>query len=217
MSLEELDSIEQYVDVIHRVGLKVGVIDTDTFCLANCFEYNYPIADALIATANIGANSTQVIVTYEGEYLYSREFYLGGQMISNKIAEDLGIDFENTKSLKISASGGDQAIADKIRNSVAEINSQINQEIGQTIDFFVQNEAHPNLSQLKYVYLSGGGSLSLDLAPSLSSQLQAPVQIINPFNRINTTPSGIDMEYLLSNGAIYGIANSLGLRREDDN
>ncbi|SME93223.1 type IV pilus assembly protein PilM [Pseudobacteriovorax antillogorgiicola] len=211
-----IDIIEQYVDVIHKAGMKVGVIDTDTFCLANSFEFNYPIAESLVAIANVGANSTQVVLTYEGEYLYSREFYLGGNLITKKISEDLAIDFENAEGLKISASGGDQAIADKIRASVRDINDQINSEINQTVEFFVQHENIPNLSEVKYIFLSGGAAMSLDLAPSLSSLLQAPVQIINPFNRIDTAPSGVDMEYLLSHGAIYGIATGLGLRKPDD-
>ena len=68
------------------------------FCLSNLFAYNYPIGQSLIVLANIGASSTQVVLAYEGEYLYSREFFVGGNSITRKIAEDLNIDLENAES-----------------------------------------------------------------------------------------------------------------------
>ncbi len=212
----KIDIIEQYIDLVHKLGSRVGVIDTDTFCLVNLFGQNYPIPKALVVLANIGASSTQVVLTYEGEYLYSREFFIGGNAITRKIAEDLNIDLENAESLKISASGGDQVIAEKIRPSVAVINEQINSEIEQTTQFFIQHENIPDLSEIKYVFIGGGASVSLDLAGSLSSTLKAPVQIINPFQQIDTSPVGIDLEYIMSHGTIYSVAAGLALRKLGD-
>ena len=108
-------------------------------------------------------------------------------------------------------------VADKIRASVQEINDQINQEIVQTTQFFIQHESIEDLSEVKYVFLAGGASVSLDLAGSLSSAIKKlPVQIMNPFQKIDPGSSGVDMEYLLNQGTIYGIALGLAMRKVGD-
>jgi Tfp pilus assembly PilM family ATPase len=38
------------------------------------------------------------------------------------------------------------------------------------------------------------------------------VQVINPFQRIDIKPSGIDMDYIMTQGSLFGISVGLGLR-----
>ncbi|NRA64651.1 MAG: type IV pilus assembly protein PilM [Pseudobacteriovorax sp.] len=208
-----IDVIEQYIELMHGLKMKVGVIDTDAFSLFNVFNFTYPMKESLILLANVGATSTQVIISYEGEYLFSREFFIGGTHITKKIAEDLSIDVNNAEGLKISASSGDGAIAKKVLPSIQTVNDQINAEIRQTIDFFLEHENIGSFSELNYAFMSGGGSLTLDLPSSLSAELKCPVQIINPFQKIDPRPTKIDTEYLLSHGAIYAVSVGLGLRK----
>jgi type IV pilus assembly protein PilM len=208
----KIDTVEQYVDLMHRAGVKVGITDCDVFCLTNMFDYNYPVADALTMAVNIGASSTQVVLMFNGEFLFSREFFLGGNEISLRIASGLRVDFDNAESLKISASMGDQAIADRIRSAVQEINEQIAVEINTTLTFFQSEEMSGRFEKIDHIFLCGGAAGTLDLSTTISSVLKAPVQVINPFQRVDIKPSGIDMDYIMTQGSLYGIAVGLGLR-----
>lgn len=212
----KIDVIEQYIDFVHRLGMRVGITDTEIFCLSNVFEHNYPESKGLTLIVNIGATTTQVVLTFNNEYLYSREFFQGGNLITGKISEDLSIDFESAEGLKISASTGDEDIARKILESVTTINNQIVQEIKQTVDLFIEQENIQELSAVDNIFLSGGAATGLDMAQKISSTFQAPVQILNPFNQLDTTPSGVEMDYLLSQGAIFTSAVGLGLRQAED-
>ncbi len=208
----KIETIEQYVDLMHRQNLKVGVTDCDVFCLANMFDHNYPVADALTMAVNIGASSTQVVFSYNGEFLFSREFFMGGNDASQRIAEVLNIDFDNAESLKISASMGDQSIAEKIRPIIQPLNEQLSMEINTTLNFFQSDEMSGRFEKVDHIFLSGGAAGTLDLSTTVSSLLRAPVQIINPFQRIDIKPSGIDMDYIMTQGSLYGISVGLGLR-----
>lgn len=209
----KIDTIEQYIDCVHKLGMKVAITDADVFCLMNMFEFAFPQQEAMSVIANIGATSTQVILTYAGEYLYSREFSMGGINITHRISQDMNIDFENAEGLKISASTGDNAIADKVRGSIDAENTLICDEIKQSIDFFIQQENIQQLSNVNAVYLAGGGAGTLGLAGAVSSRVQAPVHMLNPFQKIESSRSGIDMDYLVSQGALFGISAGLGIRK----
>ncbi len=208
----KIEVVEQYVDLMHRLGLKIGITDCDVFCLTNMFDYNYPVADALTIAVNVGASATQVVFMYNGEFLFAREFFLGGNEMSQKIADTLRVDFDNAEALKISASMGDQAIAERVRPAMHELNEQIAVEINTTLTFFQSEEMNGRFEKVDHVFLCGGAAGTLDLSTAISTILKAPVQVINPFQRIDLTPSGVDMDYVLSQGSLFGIGVGLGIR-----
>lgn len=209
--------IEQYVQLVHELGMKVGVIDCDILCLNNIFEFNYPIADALAVAINIGAASTQISMAYNGEFIFNREIYLGGDQITQRIAEALSVDFENAEAIKLSASGGDTTLVEQVRPAIADTIAMITSEVSATVNFFLQSEEFPDeIKKVAYVYLSGGAANTLDLAGSISTHVQAPVQIMNPFNNIDTGALGTDVESMLAQAPLYGIVAGLGLRQMND-
>ncbi len=208
----KIDMVEQYIDLIHKLDLKVGITDCDAFCLTNMFDFNYPIADALTVAINIGAASTQIVFLYNGEFLYSREIFMGGHEITQKVADFLKVDFDNAESLKISASLGEQAIAERIKPAIQEINDQLAVDINTTVSYFMQEEMSGRFEKVDHIFLCGGACNTLNLGTTLSSVLRAPVQTINPFQRIDIKPSGIDMDYIMTQGALFGISIGLGLR-----
>lgn len=208
----KIDTVEQYIDLIHRAGLKVGITDCDFFCLANMFDFNYPIADSLTMAINLGASSTQIVFMFNGEFLYSREIFMGGHDVTQRVADFLKLDFESAESLKISASMGDQAIAERIRSAIQEINDQLASEINTTVAYFMTEEMVGRFEKVDHIFLCGGGAATLNLGTTLSSALRAPVQTINPFQRVDIQPSGIDMDYIMTQGSLFGISVGLGLR-----
>ncbi|RYZ58364.1 MAG: type IV pilus assembly protein PilM [Proteobacteria bacterium] len=208
----KIDTVEQYIDLIHRINMKVGITDCDFFCLANMFDFNYPIADALTMAINVGASSTQIVFLYNGEFLYSREIFMGGHDVTQKVADFLKVDFENAESLKISASMGEQAIAERIRPAIQEINDQLAVDINTTVTYFMGEEMAGRFEKVDHIFLCGGAANTLNFGTTLSSTLRAPVQTINPFQRIDVKPSGIDMDYIMSQGSLFGVSVGLGLR-----
>lgn len=211
------DLVEQYIGLIRSVGLRTGVVDCGPLAIANMFDYNYPVKDVLITLVNVGATTTQVIVLHNGEYYYSRDVAIGGSDYNKKIMERAGVDEENAESLKFSASSGGGQVQEEVLEAINDINELMSSEIVTTLNFFFENEDFPKeINRQGFVFLVGGGARTLGLDATLAANLQMPVQIANPFQRIDHRSSGYDLQYILNQGSLYGAVLGLAMRKYQD-
>lgn len=208
--------VETHLSILRSVNLKTGIVDCDTLCIANMFEYNYPVVDGLVVIANIGASSTQVILVNRGEFLYTRDIYLGGNAYNQRIMEALSVDFQNAESLKVSAGLGDQSVHGNVIQSISDVNDMLVREIQTTINFFLQNEGGVEPMKPSMVFLTGGGARSLGLDAAIAAGFGIPVQILNPFQRIKLGTTSKHMSLLMTQGPVYSTALGLALREADD-
>ncbi len=210
--------VEQYLSVVHSVGMRCGVVDCDVFSVFNMFEYNYGTIPGLAAIVNVGASTTQVSVTSAGEYLYTRDVPIGGEEYSNRISAALGVDIENAETLKVAASIGEGSAPDEVNTVIGEVNDQLVSEIQMTLDYFSQSgEVLVENSAMTSLFLTGGASRVLGLDAALAAAIQVPVQILNPFQNIDVNPKKFQMDYVLMQGHLYGVAVGLGMRAMGDN
>ena len=72
------------------------------------------------------------------------------------------------------------------------------------------------LGAIQRVVLSGGCSLLSDLSSYLSTALELPVEIANPFRGIIADPKKFDPEYLSSIAPQMAVAVGLALRERGD-
>ncbi|MCB9228791.1 MAG: type IV pilus assembly protein PilM [Deltaproteobacteria bacterium] len=208
--------LDQYISVIKNAGLKIAVIDCDVFSIFNMFEYNFGAVDGLIAIANIGASSTQVTLSGNGQYLYTRDISIGGNTWSKSIASSLNTTLHNAESMKIAAGEGDISSAVLHQDSMKKITDQLANEIQVTIDYFFQsNDAPAGLSKVQAVFLTGGGARTPGLDATIASTLNIPVTIVNPFHKVKI-PKKLPMDHILSQGHIYSVAVGLSMRSQDD-
>lgn len=211
------ETVEQYIAFVRSLGMRTGVVDCDCFSVYNMFEHNYGEVEQLVALVNIGASSTQVSLISKGQYLFSRDIALGGEHYTQRIAEELKVDRENAETLKIGASDVEGRAPEQLSKLVSEINSQLIDEIKTTVDyFFSSGDAPPELQRVEYIFLSGGGAKIADLDAALSARMQLPVQIMNPFHRIQINPNRFRSDYLLNQGHLYGVAVGLAMREFKD-
>jgi len=210
------DLVEQYISVIKSTGLKIGVVDCDVFALYNMFEYNFGSVSGLVALANIGASSTQVTLIGNGQYLYTRDIAIGGNNYSKSISSALNISLENAEAMKIAAGEGDPSAGIADPSALNKVTDQLVSEIQVTTDFFFQSgEAPMDLTAVSAVFLSGGGAKTPGLDSSIASSLNIPVNMINPFHKVEI-PKRFPMESVLSQGHLYSVCVGLSLREVDD-
>ncbi len=212
------EMVEQYIAVMRAVGLRTGVVECSTFSVSNMFEYNYGVVDGLTALVNIGAALTQVSLVAGGEYVYTRDIAIGGEEYSRRIMELLSVDRPNAENLKVAVSQGDGSVPEELHKVLGEINEQLVHEIQVTIDYFFQSgDGAGREAGLTSIFLTGGGSRILGLDAALAAALQIPVQIVNPFQRVEVNPRKFQMDYILMQGHLYGVAVGLSLRAMGDN
>ena len=80
------------------------------------------------------------------------------------------------------------------------------------MNYFLTQDMPGRFERVTQIFLSGGGAGTLDLNSFISSSLRIPVQLMNPFFRINTKASRVGVDYIMSQGNLYGVAVGLALR-----
>ncbi len=207
------DIINDYQSVIVEAGLNPVIIDTDSFALENMLEINYDIdKDDTVAIANVGASITNINIVRNNTSSFTRDIFKGGNQITEEIQRQLHIDYEEAERIKV-GDKGEAAFQPALQNVLKTASEALAVEIGNSLDFFQSTTTYEKVSKL---YLSGGGSKIKDFDIVLQQQIGIPVEVANPFKRIEYSGKNFDMDYLREIGPIMAVAVGLASRRVGD-
>lgn len=210
------DTVNRFMEIFADIGLRVSTIDVDAFALANMFEFNYGVTDALVALVNIGARATQVSLISSGQFLYTRELGIGGDDFTIRIAEALNIDRFAADDLKISICQGFQSADARVMKILGDTSQELANEVKRAIGFYFQEaDVAPNIGTVRHLFLSGGGSRTLGLDAHFATSMNVPIQILDPFQRIRL-PKDFPEDYRFTQGHLFGVAVGLALRYRND-
>ncbi len=211
------EAIDGLMEIVHGNRMKIGVVETDVFAIANMFEYNYGTSETIMALINVGASCTQVTLVWRGEYLYTREVAVGGNEFTRRLAEAMSIDVVAAEVAKIGASNFTQDPTEVVARIISETNDQLVSEIQTTVAYYLQGSDNtaPGVP-FTNAFLAGGACRTLGFEAALAAALQVPVAIINPFQNLQVNHRKFPPEELVLEGQKYGVAVGLGLRNMGD-
>ena len=207
------DIINDYVSVIMESGLNPVIIDTDSFALENMLGINYEIGkEETIAIANVGASVTNINIIKNNTSAFTRDIFKGGNQITEEIQRQLHVDHEEAEKVKVGAKA-DLSSQPVIQGVLKTASESLAVEIGNSLDFFQSTSTYEKIGKL---YLSGGGSKIKDFDITLQQQIGIPVEVANPFKKIEYRGKDFDLEYLREIGPIMGVAVGLASRKVGD-
>jgi type IV pilus assembly protein PilM len=129
--------VEGYTDAIEAAGLIPVIMDVDCFALETMYEENYEFeADDVAVLVNIGASITNINVVKGGSSIFTRDFTLGGSSVTEAIARNLGVSFEEAEKAKIEGFGQDSRARDQFLGGLIAYADPICSEIERSIDYF---------------------------------------------------------------------------------
>lgn len=208
--------IEQYVSIVKDAGLEIGAMEAGAISVANMFEANYGTMDDLVALVSVGASHLQVGFVERGRFLYSQEMPIGGDQYTNLIMQSMNVQREAAEQLKIAASTNPAAITQELQRIIDETNTLIANDVRQCIAFFHSSAEGAQVGPLKYCFLTGGASRTINLDSAIASAIQVPVHFANPFQRVQITAKNFQTEQIAAIGSMVSCAVGLGLRLMDD-
>ncbi|MDP2971394.1 MAG: type IV pilus assembly protein PilM, partial [Deltaproteobacteria bacterium] len=207
------DIINDYVSVIIESGLNPVIIDVDAFAIENMLSVNYEMEkDETVAMANVGASITNINILKNNMTAFTRDIFKGGNQITEEIQRQLHIDYEEAEKIKV-GSKIDAASQSIIREVLKSASESLAIEIGNSIEFFQSTTTYEKISKL---YLSGGGSKIKDFDIVLQQQIGIPVEIVNPFKKIEYSEKNFDLEYLREIGPMMAVGVGLATRKVGD-
>jgi len=207
------DIINDYVSVIMEAGLSPLVVDIDAFALENMLGVNYDLEkDEIVAVANVGSSVTSINILKNNMSAFTRDVFKGGKQITEEIQRQLHVDYEEAEKIKVGQKGdaSSQGVVDGVLKSASE---SLAVEIGNSIEFFQSTGTY---QKIKKLFLSGGGSKIKDFDVVLQQQIGVPVEMANPFKRIEYSEKDFDLEYLRDIGPVMAVGVGLASRKVGD-
>jgi type IV pilus assembly protein PilM len=205
------DIVNDYVAVFNEAGIRLSVVDVDSFAVQSAFEMNYDVApEEVTALINIGAGIMNLNIVKNGVSLFTRDVQMGGNLFTEEIQKQFGVSSEDAERIKITGEGADAA---RLGETVARVNETLALEVRRSLDFYNSTAGEGRIAQ---IYLSGGGAKIGTLPEAISQKLGTPVEVIDPFRKIRYDEKQFDPDFVREIGPVVTVAVGLATRRPGD-
>jgi type IV pilus assembly protein PilM len=188
------DVVMANVRCAEAAGLRVSMVDLTSFAVLRAVGTRLDPDVETEALVDIGARVTNIVVHSNGVPQFVRILLMGGQDITDSVAEKLGVPLTEAEGIKQSlglvGAGGEYERASRAVDSVTQ---NFLDEVRGSLDYFAaSNPDHP----VERVVVSGGGSCLRGLAERLSSTTRYDVVAGDPMATLNIGRTGLSPEQL---------------------
>ena len=166
----------------------------------------------MVAIANVGASITNINILKDNVSGFTRDIFKGGDQITEDIQRQLHVDYDEAERIKVGKKV-DVTSRSVIQNVLKTASESLAVEIRNSLDFFQSTTTYEKIGKL---YLSGGGSKIKDFDVILQQEIGIPVEIVNPFTKIEYSEKNFDVEYLREIGPMMAVGVGLASRKVGD-
>lgn len=177
------EKIEDRVAAAEDAGLKVGVMDVDTYATEAAYQL---VATQLpnsgkgqtVMIADMGASMMHINVLHDNESIYTREQAFGSGQLTLEIQRRFGLSAEEAEVAKRKGGLPDSYDAEVLQPFIQSLST----EVARALQFFTSSTQYNSVDHI--VLAGGGASLSaIDLA--VQDRTQVNTIIANPFHAMS--------------------------------
>ena len=206
------DKIANVKQAIQLAGKQPVIIDIDAFALQNCYELNYqPKAGEVVALLNIGAATMNINILNGARSVFARDASVGGSQYTSLLQKELGLTFEQAESVKRGLPLPEGVEARPIQPIIETVSDILSLEVKKTMDFY-RATAEEGGQSIQKILIAGGGSKLPGLADYLAKRFEIPVEVFDPFKRIEVDARKFDPDYMREVIPEMAVAVGLALR-----
>ena len=194
------------ISIAEESGLNVGIVDIDTFALANSFLRNFDKhdADKTAALINIGANLTNVSITREGILCFSRDVAIGGSDFSLAISKGLNIDPKAAEDIKIAPGDKTQEMINCTKNIINNLVDEMKLSFS-----YYENQSGRGIDE---IYISGGTSYLAGLEDSLHEAFESKPFLWDPLQFLDISKVSQNAVFSNKMNRSFAVAAGLAIR-----
>jgi type IV pilus assembly protein PilM len=208
------EMINDYVNVAKEAGLMPMVVDVDAFCLQNMFEVNYGFEEEqTVVLLDVGSSTININVLSGGRTSFTRDVSMGGNQFTEEIQKQLNITYEEAETYKCGGDASDAVIPHEVEKVIQQVAEFIAGEVQRSLDFYAATTSDAPISR---IYLSGGSCSIPALGRTISRVSGVPVELLNPFRKIESDGGKFNPQFLESVGPIAAVSVGLALRRTNE-
>lgn len=163
--------IEDVATAIKNAGLTAVQIVPGLVGPPNAFERSEPevYAREAVALVDVGFRNTTISILQQGELIMHRVISIGGDRLTQGLAEALGIGYAEAEGIKM-------GMAVEVQNSLDPLVCSLGRELRAFMDFFEHQQDVP----VSQIFLSGGSARSELIVQALQLELLVPCKVWNP-------------------------------------
>lgn len=208
------DIIDGYTDAIEKAGFKAVIMDVESFALETMYEVNYEFEeDDIVVLVNIGASMTNINVLKNGVSVFTRDFSMGGNSITEVMQEKMGVTFEEAEDAKLEAAGAAEPAEGEFKEGLVDYAEPLFLEIERSVDYFRSTYTG---GYIKQMLVSGGCAKIPGFVDALSQRLNIETELIDPFKNISYNRKTFGPAYIEDITPIAAVGVGLALRRIGD-
>lgn len=210
------ENVTPMTESVRAAGFDPELVDVAPLALYNCVRYNYE-DNGCTLVLDIGARNTNLLCI-EKNRIFSRSIPVAGNNITQEIANNLKIGFDEAEQLKcrlasVSPGGAfapdDDPEADRVAKVVRNVATRLHAEVSRSINFYRSQQSG---SQPSRVLLTGGSAVIPNLDVFFRDKLKAETELLNPFVNLSVG-SRLDEAAVSDEIVNLGVVSGLALRR----
>lgn len=206
------EKVEDRVAVAESAGLKAAVVDVESYAAQAAFGLiakQLPNAgqDRVVALVDIGSQVTNLTILKNGQQLYVREQAFGGSQLTQDIARDHSLSYEEAEALKRSGDLPDGCIEALVKPFAENLSL----EVSRALQFFFTSTQFNTVDD---IVLCGGCANLPGIVEVVANRTQSAVRIANPFADMELSDK-VRAKSLALDAPMLIVATGLALRRFD--
>jgi len=200
------DFVMSRISIVEDCGYSVGVVDVDTFALANAFLKSLPQTSASKTTAllNIGYNFTNVGIIRDQALCFSRDIAIGGDDFDQAISRALSIDAKAAEGVKLSPK---ERLNDMIVCTKGVANNLL-EETRLSLSYY-ENQCGRGVDE---ICISGGSSGMPGLEALFQDAFESKPVFWDPLSFLDKSNSSLDKALIEKSKSAFAVAVGLALR-----
>jgi len=194
------DMVMAALTAVQKAGLKPSMVDLSSFAVLRSLARTDDLgmgAD-VEALVDIGAKVTNIVVHEGGAPRFVRILLMGGQDVTDAVAERMGLPHEQAEALKQQlgldrAGAGGAVDTDMAARVVDNTAAAFVDEVRGSLDYYMASSVSAPISRL---VLTGGGARLSGLADRLRAVTRLDVQAGNPMTSLSVGKTGLSPEQI---------------------
>ena len=190
--------VDDRIEVLARAGVDVRDAVPNGFALYSAYRQAYGSEDGTQLLIDLGSDNMDIAFVRGGRLVFARNVSSGAKLFDAQIGGATGAGPEDAEALKIARGTLGPAVSDA--DAEDEIRGPVRAAAGQLAGTITSSINHAKIQlndrelAVDKVYLSGGGARLRGLPEYLGGALKIPVELLDPFRTLDTSPLGAAAE-----------------------
>jgi type IV pilus assembly protein PilM len=163
--------LDDFVEGTRRAGLVAESIVPGLIGPVNAFEKAMPdvAANEAVALVDLGFKNSSICILQQGELILSRVVAIGGDRLTNGLAEALNVSYAEAEGIKV-------GMPSEVQPQLEPLLIPLGRELRASIDFFEHQQDCP----VSQVFVTGAAARSEFIMQTIGREMMIDCKILNP-------------------------------------